>query len=494
MTIPTLPTDKPVSSLPDADATPLSRPNRGSLGTSEERSHWIQKNHSYYDDIVQLCEFIVPQDATVLDVGCGTGDLIGRLKRNKKVGIDLSDDYIAYCRSHYPDTQFFVTDAENTDSLQSTFKDQTFDMVLLSDSLSYVTDVQTVLENTAQYLARHGRILVTAYNNLWEPLFRVGGFLGLRSPSQPLNWLDDADLKNLFELAGLEVVSKGSRLLLPKYIPLLSSWVNRYIARIWPFRIFSVYHYYVLRAKPVRMPVKRVSVVVPARNEAGTLERLLESIPQMAPEVEVLFVEGHSKDNTWDVMKALPKHPRPGITVEIMKQEGEGKADAVHKGFRAATGDVLMILDADLSVQTVELDRFCRAIVEGRGEFINGSRLVYRLENDAMQLLNLFGNKLFGKIFSYLLGQTFKDTLCGTKVLWRKDWERIMEQRSYFGDFDPFGDFELLFGASKLNLKIISLPVHYKARVYGETNIRRFRHALLLFRMCWIAARRLKFA
>lgn len=474
----------------------MTRPSssRPSLGTSEERLHWIKKNQYYYDDILNLTEFIVPADASILEVGCGTGALIGRLHRREKLGIDLSEEYLTCARTSYPETDFTKADAEDPESLERAFASRRFDLVLLSDTLSYVNDVQSVLEHVSQTLTRHGRILVTSYNNLWEPLFRLGGALGLRSPAQPQNWLDDIDLKNLFELAGLDVVSEGARLLIPKRIPILSNFINRTLARLWPFTNLAVYHYYILRARPAPTAIPSVSIVVPVRNEAGTLQLLLDTIPSLAPEVEVLFVEGLSTDHTWEALQRLPKSPRPGLHIRVLRQEGEGKSDAVHIGFREARGEVLMILDGDLSVQASELTRFYRAIADGRGEFINGSRLVYRVENDAMPLLNLFGNKLFGKIFSFLLGQTFKDTLCGTKVLWRKDWQRIMQQRDYFGNFDPFGDFELLFGASKLNLKIISLPVHYKARIYGKTNIHRFRHALILFRMCWIAARRLKFA
>ena len=461
---------------------------------SLQRDTWIQKNRYYYDDILQLCQFLIPQDRTVLEIGCGTGNLIGRLPQKQKVGIDVIEPYLESAKQRFSNVAFHLVDAENTSSMTSTFQSRRFDYIVLSDTLSYVHDVQTVLENAAQALESGGRMIVTAYNNLWEPIFFLGSLLGLRSPMRPMNWLDDTDLRNLFELSGLEVVSQGSRLLLPKKIPLISGWVNRYLSKLWPLTVLDCYDYFVLRRFPVQRTEKpSVSIMIPARNEAGTIPSLLKAVPPMAPQVELIFVEGHSKDDTWDVIKNLPTNPEPWLRVKAFQQDGEGKADAVHKGFAAATGDLLMILDADLSVQVSELPRFYRAIMEGRGDFINGSRLVYRLEDDAMRFLNMLGNKVFGKIFSYLLGQTFKDTLCGTKVLWRKDWQSIMGQRSYFGDFDPFGDFELLFGAAKLNLKIISLPIHYKARIYGETNIRRFRHALLLFRMCWIAARRLKF-
>lgn len=462
--------------------------------TPAERAVWVRRNQQYHDNLLRLAEFVTPPDASVLQLGCGTGELIGRLKRKQKVGVESRDGYVAYARDTYPDTRFVVAKEESESDLLRALGTDRFDLVVLSDTLSYTLDIQAVLTQAARRLTPSGRILVTVYNNLWEPLFWLGGLLRLRSPSHPDNWLDDRDLKNLFHLAGLEVVTQSSHMLIPFYIPLLSAFFNRIVARLWPFRGLAIYESYVLRA-PVRgAGAQRVSIIVPARNEAGTLPDLVRALPHMAPQTELIFVEGHSTDNTWDVLVRLEQNPPPGVTIRVLKQTGIGKADAVHAGFTSATGDVLMILDADLSVSPEELPRFFSALVEGRGEFINGSRLVYRIDKGAMPILNMLGNRCFGKAFSFLLGQTFKDTLCGTKVLWRKDWQRIMDQRAYFGDFDPFGDFELLFGAAKLNMKIVSLPVHYRARVYGATNIQRFRHALLLFKMCAIAARRITFA
>ena len=115
------------------------------------------------------------------------------------------------------------------------------------------------------------------------------------------------------------------------------------------------------------------------------------------------------------------------------------------------------------------------------------------MEEKAMRFLNLLGNKFFSLMFSWLLDQRFKDTLCGTKVLFKSDYEQLKKGRKFFGEFDPFGDFDLIFGASKLNLKLVEIPIRYKERTYGMTNIRRFRHGLLLFKMCFFAFKKIKF-
>ena len=207
---------------------------------------------------------------------------------------------------------------------------------------------------------------------------------------------------------------------------------------------------------------------------------------------EIIFVEGHSTDNTWDEIQRVAKK-YPDRQIKILQQSGAGKGNAVREGFAAASGDILMILDADLTMPPEELPKFYDVLASRHAEFANGVRLVYPMEKEAMRFLNMCANKFFSIAFTWLLGQPVKDTLCGTKVLFRKDYESIVANRSYFGNFDPFGDFDLLFGASKLNLKIADVPIRYRNRTYGSTNIHRWKHGLLLLRMTMFAARKLKF-
>ena len=245
------------------------------------------------------------------------------------------------------------------------------------------------------------------------------------------------------------------------------------------------------------MPEKRpsVSVIVPARNEAGNIAAAALRTPLMGEWTELIFVEGGSTDDTWEKIQAVAGTTSPnGVTIApALRQKGRGKGDAVREGFAAAKGDIVMILDADLTMPPEELPKFYEALAEGRAEFANGVRLVYPMEDKAMQFLNMCANKVFGLAFTWLIGQRVKDTLCGTKVLFRRDYERIAANRAYFGDFDPFGDFDLLFGAAKLNLKIADLPIRYRSRTYGTTNISRFRHGFILMRMLAKAAAKLKF-
>jgi len=304
-----------------------------------------------------------------------------------------------------------------------------------------------------------------------------------------------ADVRNLLDLADFEVLRRTKEVLWPLPAPLLGPLLNRVLVKIWPFSHLAVANVVVARPRPrpsADATAPRVAVIVPARNEAGNVEQIFARTPEMGGGTELVFVEGHSSDDTWETIgRAIAAHPER--RARLFRQTGKGKGDAVRLGFAQASGEVLMILDADVTVAPEDLPRFYDALVHGKGEYVNGVRLVYPIEDQAMRFLNLFGNKFFSLAFSWLLGQSIKDTLCGTKVLWKEDYEKIAANRAYFGDFDPFGDFDLIFGAARLNLKMIDLPIRYRHRAYGETNIQRWRHGWLLLRMLVFALGKLKF-
>lgn len=455
------------------------------------RDSWRRRNKYYHEDIKKLLRFLVPSGVSVLELGCATGDVTAYLaEQNRDIrGIDFSPAMIAEGQKKYPGLDFAVEDIEILPPPK-----RKYDYIIASDVIGYLHDIQSSFASLADYSHSGTKMIVTTYNFLWEPIFRLAEKLGLKMPHPMQNWLSPADVEQLLYLAGFEVVKEGGRLLFPKDIPILTPFFNKYLAKLPIFKNLCLVNYFVARKKPDSLKARQfsVSVVIPARNERGNIESAVKRIPEIGKHTEIIFVEGNSTDDTWAEIERV-KSAYPDKDIKIMKQDGKGKGDAVRKGFDSATGDVLMILDADLTVPPEDLPKFYNAIANGDGEFINGCRLVYPMEDKAMRLLNTFGNKFFSIMFSWLLEQRIKDTLCGTKVLMKFDYERIKANRGFFGDFDPFGDFDLLFGASKLNLKIIDLPIHYQARVYGETNISRFKHGWLLLKMCFFAMKKIKF-
>lgn len=451
-----------------------------------------RRKHYYYQRIKERMAKIVPPGARVLDIGCGHGDLLTHLKPSVGVGVDFDQRVIEEASEAHPTHRFVHMRGEDVASLG-----EKFDYVLICQSLGEIYDLRRLFQAIHSVCHARTRLVIVHYNRVWQPALKFMEWIGLKNPSPEQNWAPADEVTHLLDLSQFETIRTFGMTLAPLYVPGVSAVVNRFLGNLPILNRFGVNYFVVARSVKSEVlqqhKTNSVSIVVPARNESGHIQPLLDRIPCMTPEQEVIFVEGNSTDDTWDVIQAAVKQYNGPFRVSCMQQEGQGKGDAVRKGFAAATGDVLMILDADISVPPEELTSFYDAIASGKGEFINGSRMVYLMDKKAMRFLNLLGNKAFGWMFTYLLSQRFRDTLCGTKVLTREDYERLTANRKYFGDFDPFGDFDLLFGAAKMNLKILDVPVHYKARTYGETNISRFRHGLILLRMCAFAARKLKF-
>lgn len=454
-----------------------------------KRESYLKQNWYYHEQLKRLVEFFVPEKSVVLEIGCGIGDLLNSLKSKRGVGIDISDRMVALAKKKHPKLHFFQQD------IQSKTPNGKFDYIVCSDVIGDLSDVQKAFENIAQCSTAETRIIVTYYNFLWEPVMRLAEKLGLKMPNPPQNWLSMTDIQNLLFLANLEVVKKGNYLLLPIYIPLISNFINKYIARLPGFKQLCLAQYVVARKKPLFSNKQySVSVIIPARNESGNIENAVLRTPHLGKWDEIIFVEGNSTDNTKsEIQRVVKQYGKQRKLSFINQGKGRGKGDAVRKGFAKAKGDILMILDADLTMPPEELSKYYDVIQSGNGEFVMGSRLVYPMENQAMRFLNILGNKFFSLAFSFLLDQKIKDTLCGTKVLFKKDYDKIVANRSYFGEFDPFGDFDLIFGAAKLNLKIVEIPIRYKARTYGETNIKRFSHGFLLLKMVLFASRKIKF-
>ncbi|MEO8051988.1 MAG: glycosyltransferase [Acidobacteriota bacterium] len=448
---------------------------------------WEKSRAGYQQRLVEIYSFLIPAGMRVLEVGCGRGDLLAALKPSYGVGVDFCPAMLDLGRERHPDLSFVEQDAHSLDL------GETFDYIICTDLVNDLWDIQHVMERITRHCHPGTRVIMNAYSRLWEIPRRIAEAAGIAKRLLTQNWVVVEDLSNLLYLSNLEVIRHTQEILWPFWAPGLKTLANRYLVKLTPFRWLAMSNLLIARPKAApawREPV--VTVVVPARNEEGNIPQIIDRVPQMGGGTELIFVEGNSTDDTWGAIQrelAL----RPGVLAKAFKQSGKGKGDAVRKGFEEATGEVLMILDADLTVAPEDLPRFYEAWHSGHAEFVNGVRLVYPMEDRAMRFFNHLGNKFFSLAFSWLFGQNIKDSLCGTKVLSKQHYRIIAANRSYFGEIDPFGDFDLLFGAAKYNLKIVDLPVRYQERVWGETNIRRWTHGMLLLRMIVKATKKLKF-
>ena len=442
--------------------------------------------HQYQELLAHYYRLLIPADASVLEIGCGAGELLSLLPNRRVTGVDLSAKHIDAARAAVPHGVFHVQSGEELEV------DGTFDFVIISETVNLAADVQRIFERALAVSHPGTRLLCNFYSALWRPVLELARMMGLRGRAPQGNWLDRSDVKNMLELANWETIKAQPRVLCPIEIPIVSDVLNRWLAPLLPWLCLTTF--VIARPRPPRHREREytVSVVVPARNESGNIENIVRRTPELGAGTELVFIEGNSTDDTWAKIQEVAA-ANPTRNIKTMRQTGKGKGNAVREAFAVCTGEILMILDADLTMPAEELPKFYEVVASRHGEFANGVRLVYPMESEAMQFANLCANKAFGIIFSWLLVQPVKDTLCGTKVLFRADYERLAKQREYFGDFDPFGDFDLLFGADKLLLKIADVPIRYRDRTYGDTNIQRWRAGVMLLRMVMFAARKLRF-
>jgi ubiquinone/menaquinone biosynthesis C-methylase UbiE len=453
-----------------------------------EREAWKARNAYYYRERARYYAFYIPPGQAVLEIGHGTGDVLRAVAAQPAVGCELSPAMATAAARAAPGIRFCALEDEEVPLTDR------FDAIVVSGVIGDLTDVQAFLRSLRRLCTRRTRLYVDHYSPLWQPLVTAAERLGMKMPQPDQNWLAPEDIENLLALAGFEVIRRDARLLAPKYVPLLSAFANRVLAKLPLLRRLCLIQCFVARLRPEPGQELSCSVVVPCRNERGNVPGLLARVPEMGAATEVVFVDGASADGTPQAIEAeIAAHPER--RARLIHQGGaRGKGDAVRQGFGAASGDVLMILDGDLSVPPEDLPKFYEALRDGVGEFANGSRLVYPMERQAMRSLNFFGNKLFSLLFTWVLGQRIRDTLCGTKAVFRWDYETMDRQRDLLARADPFGDFFLLFGAAKQSLRIIEIPIRYRRRTYGDTKTRVLRHGLLLLRTWWAGLRLFKIA
>jgi glycosyltransferase involved in cell wall biosynthesis/SAM-dependent methyltransferase len=479
------------------------------------RVRWKARNRYYHAELERLARDAIPPGARVLEIGCGTGDLLAAVRPSLGVGVDLSEETLRVARARYGTLLFVRGDAHDVPLGVS------FDYVILSDLLGHVEDIQAMLEGLHAVCTPTTRILITYWNFTWHGVLWLAERLGLKMPAGELNWLGTQDVENLLALTDFAPLEQSTTLLLPKGVPLLAPLLNRAVIRLPGLRHLALVTHWTVQPVTPRPAAEPLSctVVVPCRNEEDNIAACVARLPELGTHTEIIFVDGASTDRTRErILAEIERHRgRRDITlVDQVPHEAAGdgaaarngsaggagdgpvqmlklgKGDAVRKGFAAATGDVLFILDSDLTVPPEDLPKFLAPIATRKAGFVNGTRLVYPLEDEAMMPLRFFGNKLFSLVFTWLLGQPIKDTLCGTKVLRRRDYEALAANRGHFGDFDPFGDFDLLFGAARLELRIVEVPVRYRRRTSGYSKVKVLQHGPLLARMSLIGFRRLK--
>lgn len=453
---------------------------------ASRRHGWIKSNSYFYSSLGKLLRHVVEAGRRVLVLRSETGELLKAVEPAVGVGMEVSAEMVAEASKFNPEFRYVEGFPDGSDFSTCFGATEKFDYIIVNQ-VNDLAQVETALENIAPLCERHSRVLLYTYNSLWSPVIRLAERLNLKVHLEEQSWLSEADLANMLHLGGFELLSTYRIMLMPKYIPLVSEILNRFVAKL-PL-INRLCMSTVLVARKVMPPIPAssvsVSVIIPCKDERGNVEDAVRRIPELGRSTEIIFCDDKSTDGTADEVRRM-QQLYPNKKIRLLEGPGICKAKNVWTGFRGATGDILLILDADLTTMPEELPRFIDTLLSGKAEFANGSRLVYPMPPAAMKATNMAGNKFFSLAFSYLLDQRVKDTLCGTKVLWRSDWDRMERFLGTWGTEDRWGDYELLFGASKLNLRIVDVPVHYQERIYGVTKMTKvFKNGLIMLRMVY---------
>jgi ubiquinone/menaquinone biosynthesis C-methylase UbiE len=464
--------------------SPVAENDRRAQHNARVRAHFdaladryldLKKLNAFYNDyLIRWTKALVPPRRRVLDIGCGRGDVLAAVRPTVGLGLDLSPTMVrraAADHGHGTSGLQFIEQA--VEEFQG---DGTFDAALLTNTLEYAYDIGAILDRARAALRDNGRLLITTANPVWSPIFKAASKVGMRIPECDRLWVTNEDLDNLLKLHGFEVVDKRMDLVLPKPVPGLGDALNWAVSRTPVMRYLGSTQLIAARKLPEKARAYSVSAIVPCYNEAGNVERCVREMVKLGSRTELIIVDDGSKDGTAALVNPAL---RSDIDVKVVSYSPNvGKGNAVQRGFERATGDILMILDADLTTHPEELGPLYEAMSTGRAEFVNCTRFVYPMDGQAMKFANYVGNKVFTIAVSLVMDRRVSDTLCGTKAMFRTDYEHFTMGR------DPWGDYDFLFGAAQLRLAVCELPVHYRDRLAGVSKMNSMKHAKNLVRMC----------
>ncbi|TMJ96026.1 MAG: methyltransferase domain-containing protein, partial [Actinobacteria bacterium] len=280
-------------------------------GFAAEDERWRRRNRTYHRLVEAVYRFVVPPGAAVLEVGCGAGDLLAALRPRVGVGVDVSPGMIEHAKAKHPELVFRVAAGERLDI------DIEFDYIVLSDVVPFAHDLVALFETLAHHAHPGTRLVVNSYSQLWRPVIRVAELLRLKARKPVRNWVTLEDVRNLLELSGWEQVTAARRILFPKQIPLLTRFLNGFLANLWPFSHLCLTFWIVARLAPrEREDELGVSVVCPCRNEEGNIAAVIERVPELGRATEIVFVEGGSTDGTREeIERQIEAHPERDLSL-----------------------------------------------------------------------------------------------------------------------------------------------------------------------------------
>ncbi len=436
-------------------------------------SRWKRKMAAYREHTIKFLSQVVPENKKVLLIGCLTSEILEALRPSYGVGLDVSEEAVRLARANCqnPNVRYHCALPEEYKTTEK------FDYVILLNVVDHSDDVLALVDSVSKFVHEDSRVILSMLNPLWHPLVKFASRLKIRIPDHKRNLVGSRILGTALEIKSFKVMDKCRRVLVPKRIPLFSWLCNQFLSRLPGFNSLCFIQY--VTAKPAELKKTNrssCSVIIPCYNEEGNITECINRVPHMGSFTEILVVNDGSKDKTEEIVRNLTP-TFPNLTL-ITYAKNQGKGNAVLKGLRAAKGDVVMILDADMTVPPEELTDFFEALESKTADFASGTRFLYPMEREAMRLANYFGNILFSKLVEVIVGSECSDTLCGTKAMRKIDFADFELEDSAWGDFD------LIFHAARRKLKCVEIPVHYKSRVAGESKMKAFSSGISFLKLC----------
>lgn len=388
------------------------------------------------------------------------------INKNSKTKID----------ENYSEKLYFDTSSDIDSQIENIEKK--FDVIVVTDVLEIYSDIYLFLEKLNNLLEDNGKLILSSVNTRWGNLLKIAELLGLKSKTNNFSYIHLNKIEKISNGAGYDLIETITRQFIPFKFLYLGNIINKILELLLFYFKFGVKTYIVLRKISIREKSLSKTIIIPAKNEEGNLEELVSRIPKFE-NCEIIFSIGESSDRTLEVSKKIIDK-NSDFNIKLIEQSKNGKANAVWEAIALSSGDVLAILDSDLSVDPETLKDFFKIIESNSADFVNGTRLVYEMEKGSMRIINKLGNRVFQYLIGKIINEDLTDSLCGTKVFKKDLIKKIFWWQDNFNLKDPFGDFDLIFAASYTGQKILEYPIHYRTRKYGTTQISRFRDGFKL--------------
>ena len=425
----------------------------------EKRIQFLNKKNFLFNEISNFINNCIDNSKNIF-IFCAGNSVLGKNIDSKKIFIKEIDEKYEI---KYKTNIHYIN--ENTKDVISEC-----DTILISD-IEHQSNPTSSLLSLSKIIRDDTKIIIISRNLVWMIFIKLLKSLFSFSPKKN-NFLPYSYLDNLFSICNLEVIRNEKIITLPIYIPFFTNLINR-IFRLPLLNIFCLSNITILKKKDQNFSNNkdlRVSFIIPCKNEENNIKTFENEIKNSNQSNEYLFGDDNSMDKTIDEIDKLSKKLNNN---KILKYNGPGvcKSENVYKGIELSSGDIIVVYDADLTVDFKDVEFSIDILKNTNADFINCTRMIYPQKDGAMKFSNFIGNSIFANLFSLLFRKKITDTLCGTKIFFKKDWVKIKKNITGLGVKDLWGDFDLLIGAYKNNLKITEVPVTYHERKEDNTKM-----------------------